>query len=143
MRNIMHRMHRCVTDRISKASNELVSTLNTKGTLMKISKEEVLYAILHTGAFLGLQFIGAVVGLILGFLIGFGSVLSLLGQAFKVVMCIAFFPNYIALMLTAGEIPWEAVALLQFICSLATVKVVKTLCSKYILEEQQSAPHLN
>ena len=97
---------------------------------MKISQEEVLYAILHTGAFLGLQFVGAVVGLILGFLFGFGPFLGFLGQAFKLAMGFAFFPNYVALMFTAGEVPWEAVALLQFICSLTTIKVVMHIRNK-------------
>lgn len=143
MHNIMHRMHNIATDCISKASNELVSTLNTKGTFMKILKEEVLYAVLHTGTFLGLQFVGAVVGLILGFFIGFGATLSLLSQVFKVVMCIAFFPNYIALMLTAGEIPWASVALLQFICSFATVKIVTTLYSRASTKETQNCQSLN
>lgn len=101
---------------------------------MKISQEEVLYAVLHTGAFLGLQFVGAVVGLILGFLFGFlfgfGPLLGFLGQAFKLVMGFAFFPNYVALMFTAGEIPWEAAALLQFLCSLVTIKVVMHIRNK-------------
>lgn len=107
---------------------------------MKLTHKDIVYSVLHTGTFLGLQFIGAIVGLILGLFIGFGTVLGILSQIFKVVMCIAFFPNYVALMLTAGELPWEAVAILQFVCSFASVKLLAYLVKK---SDQVHCPSTN